>query len=65
MQSLEHQAVVDMFRENPALAPRFLATLFHLELSPYTSVAVVESSVEQLALVMVRADGDGCARPVA
>lgn len=56
MPSLEHNGFVDMFRENPSLAPHFLETLFHFDLPPYTSVAVVESSLDQLVPVEFRAD---------
>ena len=56
MPSLEHNGFVDMFRENPSLAPRFLATLFHLDIPPYTSVTVVESALDQLIPVEFRAD---------
>ena len=53
---LEHNVLVEMFRENPELAPRFLTTLFHLEVPLYASVAVVESSLDQLIPVEFRAD---------
>ena len=56
MPSLEHNGFVDMFRENPALAPHFLAMLFHLEVPPYASVAVVESALDQMLPVEFRAD---------
>jgi hypothetical protein len=56
MPSLEHNGFVDMFRENPSLAPHFLAILFHLEVPPYASVAVVESALDQLIPVEFRAD---------
>ena len=56
MPTLEHNGFVEMFRENPNLAPHFLATLFHVELPPYASVAVVESSLDQLIPVEFRAD---------
>jgi hypothetical protein len=56
MPSLEHNGFVDMFRENPGLAPHFLATLFHLDLPPYASVAVVEAALDQLVPVEFRAD---------
>jgi hypothetical protein len=56
MPTLEHNGFVDMFRENPSLAPRFVATLFHLEVPAYTSVAVVESALDQLIPVEFRAD---------
>ncbi|MEO5726656.1 MAG: hypothetical protein ABI134_28535 [Byssovorax sp.] len=56
MPTLEHNGFVDMFRENPALAPHLIATLFHVELPPYASVAVVESSLDLLIPVEFRAD---------
>ncbi|WP_437596432.1 hypothetical protein WMF28_28065 [Sorangium sp. So ce590] len=56
MPTLEHNALVEMFREHPELAPRWLATLFHVEVPPHASVAVVESSLDQLLPVEFRAD---------
>ncbi len=56
MPTLEHNVLVEMFRENPELAPHFLVTLFHLEIPPHASVAVVESSLDQLIPVEFRAD---------
>ncbi|WP_437286255.1 hypothetical protein [Sorangium sp. So ce406] len=56
MPTLEHNALVEMFREHPALAPHFLATLLHVEVPPHASVAVVESSLDQLIPVEFRAD---------
>jgi hypothetical protein len=56
MPTLEHNAIVEMFRENPELAPHFLATLFRIEVPPHASVAVVESSLDQLIPVEFRAD---------
>ena len=56
MPTLEHNVLVEMFRENPELAPRFLVTLFHLEVPLHASVAVVESSLDQLIPVEFRAD---------
>ncbi|WP_437523043.1 hypothetical protein WME79_33170 [Sorangium sp. So ce726] len=56
MPTLEHNALVEIFREHPELAPRFLATLFHVEVPPHASVAVVESSLDQLIPVEFRAD---------
>jgi hypothetical protein len=56
MPTLEHNVLVEMFRENPELAPRFLTTLFHLEVPPHATVAVVESSLDQLIPVEFRAD---------
>ncbi|MGK4000576.1 hypothetical protein [Sorangium sp. So ce1024] len=56
MPTLEHNALVEMFREHPELAPRLLATLLHVEVPPHTAVAVVESSLDQLIPVEYRAD---------
>jgi hypothetical protein len=56
MPTLEHNVLVEMFRENPELAPRFLVTLFHIEVPLHASVAVVESSLDQLIPVEFRAD---------
>ena len=56
MPTLEHNGFVDMFRENPSLAPHFLELLFHLNVPPYASVAVVESALDQLSPVEFRAD---------
>ncbi len=56
MPTLEHNAIVEMFRESPALAPHFLAMLFHVEVPVHATVAVVESSLDQLVPVEFRAD---------
>ncbi|AGP38392.1 Yae1 family protein [Sorangium cellulosum] len=56
MPTLEHNALVEMFREDPELAPRLLATLLHVEVPPHASAAVVESSLDQLLPVEFRAD---------
>lgn len=56
MPTLEHNGIVEMFRENPELAPHYMATLFHVAVPPHSSVAVVESSLDQLVPVEFRAD---------
>ncbi|MEP7121059.1 MAG: hypothetical protein ABJE95_09125 [Byssovorax sp.] len=56
MPTLEHNGFVAMFRDNPRLAPHFLEILFHLELPRYSTVRVVESSLDQLIPVEFRAD---------
>jgi len=56
MPTLEHNGFVEMFRENPSLAPRLLETLFGVKLPAYASVTVVESSLDQLIPVEFRAD---------
>src|SRR4051812_15119558 len=56
MPTLEHNGLVDMFRENPTLAPHLLEILFHMEVPPYASIEVVEASLDQLIPVEFRAD---------
>jgi hypothetical protein len=56
MPTLQHNAIVEMFRESPELAPHFLAILFHVDVPPHASVSVVESSLDQLIPVEFRAD---------
>ena len=48
MPTLEHDALVEMFRENPELAAHLLALLFHIEVPPHASAAVVDSALDQL-----------------
>ena len=59
MPTFEHNALVEMFRENPELAPHLLALLFHVDVPPHASVGVVESSLDQLIPVEFRAHGNG------
>ena len=56
MPTFEHNALVEMFRDNPELAPHLLALLFHVDVPPHASVGVVESSLDQLIPVEFRAD---------
>jgi len=56
MPTLEHNAIVDMFRERPELAPHLLTLLFQVDVPPHESVTVVESSLDQLIPVEFRAD---------
>jgi hypothetical protein len=56
MPSLEHNGLIEMFRENPSLAPHFLSTLFHLDLPPHASVRVADSALDQMIPVEFRAD---------
>jgi hypothetical protein len=56
MPTLQHSALVEMFREQPALAPRFLADLFRLDVPPHAVAAVVESAIDQILPVELRAD---------
>ena len=56
MPTLEHNALIEMFRENPSLAPHFLATVFHREVPPHASVRVADSALDQMIPVEFRAD---------
>ena len=56
MPTLEHNAIVEMFRENPLLAPHLLSLLFRLEIPGYATAAVVEASLDQMIPVEFRAD---------
>ena len=56
MPTLEHHGLVDMFRENPALAPHLLDLLFQVALPRHASVCVADSALDQLVPVEFRAD---------
>lgn len=56
MPTLEHNALVEMFRENPRLAPHLIASVLHIDIPAHASVAVVESSLDQLLPTEFRAD---------
>jgi hypothetical protein len=56
MPTLEHNALVEMFRETPELAPHLLATLFHVDVPAHATTNVVESALDQLVPVEFRAD---------
>jgi Protein of unknown function (DUF4065) len=56
MPTLEHNGLVEMFRENPSLAPHFLAIVFHKDVPPHAVVQVGDSSLDQLIPVEFRAD---------
>jgi hypothetical protein len=56
MPTLEHNGLVEMFRENPSLAPHLIEKLFHIELPSHVSVKVIESSLDQMIPVEFRAD---------
>jgi hypothetical protein len=56
MPTLEHNAIVEMFRETPELAPHLLATLFHVDVPAHATTKVVESALDQLVPVEFRAD---------
>jgi hypothetical protein len=56
MPTLEHGAIIEMFRENPSLAPHFLATVFHKEVPPHASARVADATLDQLIPIEFRAD---------
>lgn len=56
MPTLEHNGIVEMFRDNPDLVPHLLAKLFHAEVPAHATVEVAESALDQLLPVELRAD---------
>ncbi|MFO0591806.1 MAG: hypothetical protein U0441_29935 [Polyangiaceae bacterium] len=56
MPTLEHQGVVDMFRQNPPLAPRLVEGLLHHPIPAHASVTVAESTLDQMMPVELQAD---------
>ena len=54
--TLEHQGLVEMFRDNPSLAPHLLALVFHTAVPPHASARVADSALDQLVPVELRAD---------
>lgn len=56
MPSLEHDGVVGLFRDNPPLALRILADLFHLPIPAHARVRVANTALDQLLPIEFRAD---------
>jgi hypothetical protein len=56
MPTLEHNGLIEMFRENPSLAPHLLALLFGIDVPLHAFVRVADSSLDQLIPVEFRAD---------
>lgn len=56
MPTLEHDGVVEMFRDNPTLALRVIDEIFHLPVPRYASVRVADSCLNQLLPIEFRAD---------
>ena len=56
MVTLEHEALVDLFRRDPALLPRLLAAVFATPLPAYDRAVVIEASLGQLVPTELRAD---------
>jgi hypothetical protein len=56
MPTLEHNALVEMFRENPLLAPHLLTALFGVTVPPHAVARVADTALDQLIPVEFRAD---------
>jgi hypothetical protein len=56
MPTLEHNGLIEMFRENPSLAPHLLALLVDVDVPAHASARVADSSLDQLIPVEFRAD---------
>jgi hypothetical protein len=56
MPTLEHNGLVEMFRENPSLAPHFLTLLFNVDVPLHTTVRVADTALDQLIPIEFRAD---------
>ncbi len=56
MPSIEHNGLVEMFRENPELAATMLERLFGVAVPPHVSARVVEGALDQLLPIEFRAD---------
>jgi len=55
MPTLDHNGIVEMFRENPSLAARILERIFHKQV-PYAAARVADSGLDQLIPIEFRAD---------
>jgi hypothetical protein len=56
MPTLEHEALVSMFRDNPPLAPQLVEMLFGVAIPTHTSVTVVEAGLDAMLPIEFRAD---------
>ena len=56
MPSPEHEALVDLFRTHPSLAVHLVEAALHIPLPAYSSITIVEASLDQLASIEFRAD---------
>ena len=54
--SLEHDALVDLFRQHPNLVPALLVTALGIAVPQDATVAIVESTLDELNLPELRAD---------
>jgi hypothetical protein len=56
MPTLEHNGPIEMFRENPSLAPHLLKLLFDVDVPAHAFARVADSSLDQIIPVEFRAD---------
>jgi hypothetical protein len=56
MPSLEHDGVVELFRDNPHLGPHVLERFWHASIPHYTEVRVADAQMTELSPVEFRAD---------
>jgi hypothetical protein len=54
--TIEHNGLIEMFRENPALAAHFLALLFRFDVPQHASARVADATLDQLVPIEFRAD---------
>jgi hypothetical protein len=53
---LEHHTLVETLRDNPDLAPSFLANRFGIAVPPYASVRIADPSLDQRIWAPLQAD---------
>ncbi len=56
MPSVEHEGVVELFRDNPALGPLVLARYFHADVPEHVAVRMADTQMTELSPVEYRAD---------
>ena len=56
MPSLEHAALVEMFRSNPRLVPYLLRRVFAVPVPDEPTITVAEAALDQLTPIEFRAD---------
>ena len=53
MPTLEHNGLIEMFRENPSLAPRLLSLLFHIDVPAGNIPLAAAFSVVPIVLIFL------------
>ena len=56
MPSLEHAALVEMFRTNPRLLPYLLREVFHMPVPEALTITIAEAALDQVKPIEFRAD---------